>query len=201
VTRVSRTAASICTLLLFASAAWAQLPELTLFAGYQVGGVVELAEENTGMNGSMTFGVMASFDRGRGRKLDLLLSHQGTRAERQDPFEPRVSVDVSLQYFHIGGRYFWDPERRVAPYVAATGGGTYIRVGRAEGAYLSFAIGGGVDIQLTARTALRFDGRYYTSLAGSRVEIACTDSGQCSGMVDGSQFNQFVASTGVVFRF
>lgn len=174
--------------------------EMTPFAGYQVGGVVELDEENTGMNGSMAFGVMVSFDRGRGRKLDLLLSHQGTRAERQDPFEPRLSVDVSLQYFHIGGRYFWDPDRRVAPYLAATGGGAYIRVGRADGAYLSFAIGGGADIQLSSRTALRLDGRFYTSLIGSRTEIACTSSGECSGMADGSQFNQFVASTGVVFR-
>jgi hypothetical protein len=197
--RVSATAVGL--LIIFAPAVSAQLSELTPFVGYQGGGVVELDGEDTGMNSSPTFGVMVTFDRGRGRKLDLLLSHQGTRAERQDPFEPRVSVDVSLQYFHIGGRYFLDPERRVAPYVAATVGGTYIRVGRAEGAYLSFAIGGGADIQLTSRTALRFDGRFYTSLIGSRVGIACTDSGQCSGMADGSQFNQFTATTGVVFKF
>lgn len=196
----ARTTSTI-VVLLFASAASAQLSEITPFAGYQIGGVVELAEEDTDLNGSLAFGVMATFDRGRGRKLDLLLTHQGTRAERQDPFEPRLSVDVSLQYFQIGGRYFWDPDRRVAPYVAATGGGTYIRVGQADGAYLSFAIGGGADIQLNSRTALRFDGRFYTTLVGSRVEIACDSSGQCSGMAEGSQFNQFIASTGLVFRF
>jgi opacity protein-like surface antigen len=197
--RLSATAASL--LLLVASAASAQLSELTPFVGYQGGGVVELDEEDTGMNSSMAFGVMLTFDRGRGRKFDLVLSDQGTRAERQDPFEPRLSVDVSLQYFQIGGRYFWDPDRRVAPYVAATGGGMYIRVGSAEGAYLSFALGGGADIQLNSRMALRLDGRFYTALVGSRVEIACDSSGQCSGMADGSQFNQLIVSTGIVFKF
>lgn len=195
-------AACVILVFLVTTAASAQLSEVTPFAGVQTGGVVELDEENNDMNSAPAFGVMVTFDRGRGRKLDLVVSHQSTRAERQDPFEPFVSTDVSVTTFQIGGRYFWDPDRRIAPYVAATGGGTYLTVGGADGLYFSFALGGGVDVPLSARTALRFDGRFHTTLIGDRVEIACTDSGQsCSGMAQGAQFIQFTASTGLVIRF
>ncbi|HEY3052086.1 MAG TPA: hypothetical protein VGK04_01720, partial [Thermoanaerobaculia bacterium] len=48
------------------SAAFAQFSELTPLVGYQQGG---------GYDSGM-FGLMGSFDRARGRKLDLIVSHQ-----------------------------------------------------------------------------------------------------------------------------
>jgi hypothetical protein len=193
---------SLLFLILLPAVAEAQIAEITPFVGYQAGGAIELDEEDNPIDGSLVFGAVGSFDRGRGRMLDLLVSHQTTGASRQDPFEPLVSADVSVTYFHIGGRYYWDPERRYAPYVAATGGGTYMTVDNADGLFLSFSLGGGIDVPLSRRVALRFDGRFYTTLIGNSVELSCTDSGQfCSGITQGQNFNQFTASTGLVIRF
>src|SRR5438128_8753514 len=79
------------------SAAFAQFSELTPLVGYQQGG---------GYDSGM-FGLMGSFDRGRGRKLDLIVSHQ-----------------KKVDYFQIGGRYLFHPEQRVDPYIGVTAVGT-----------------------------------------------------------------------------
>src|SRR6185369_5509648 len=72
--------------LLIASSAVAQVSEVTPFVGYQGGGSITLNGLDTRLDQQPEFGVFVTFDRGRGRKLDLLVSHQATRAERHDPF-------------------------------------------------------------------------------------------------------------------
>src|SRR5688500_8748364 len=105
-------------LILLASPALAQTYEVTPFLGWQEGGAVTLGDEDTSLDGAPVFGITLTLDRGAGRKADLVLSTQSTRAERQDPFEPLISADVSISHAHIGGRFHWRPEDRVDPYVA-----------------------------------------------------------------------------------
>jgi hypothetical protein len=171
--------------------------EIAPFAGVQAWGALSVDGEETALDPAPTFGVMVSFDRGPGRRLDVLLSHQNTSAERQDPFEPVVSADVGITYAQLGGRYF--VSRRA--YIAATVGGTVISVGGNSALGFSFSAGGGVEIPIRPALALRLDGRLYNSLVNASAEIACDSSGVCTSFTDGGSMSQFAGTAALVFRF
>ncbi len=186
---------------LCAPTALAQTYEVTPFLGWQEGGAVTLGDEDTGLDGAPVVGVMLTLDRGAGRKADLVLATQSTRAERREPFEPLISAGVNISHAHIGGRYHWRPEDRVDPYLAVTAGATRLELRDRSGIALSFAAGGGADIHLTPAVAIRLDGRFYTTLGADRLEIACGGTIDCVGFASGSALTQFTASTGIAFRF
>jgi hypothetical protein len=171
---VIRALLSLAVCSLASSAAFAQFSELTPLVGYQQGSSVNAA----------TFGLMASFDRGRSRKLDLLASHQSSR-------------DDSVDYFQIGGRYLFHPEQRVDPYIGATAGGAYI----SDRIFFSLSLGGGADVTLTRKSAIRFDARFHSTLSSAGIALQCDSSGTCAGNASGSSFNQFTLATGIVFHF
>jgi opacity protein-like surface antigen len=182
-------------------AAEAATGEVTPFLGLQQGGALLVGNEEGDLEADPAFGVMFTLDRGRGRKLDIVLSHQDTTADADDFFEP-VSVDVAIDYLQIGGRYMFRPDERVNPYVAITVGGTHIRFDGGDSALrLSGAAGAGVDLGLTDRLALRLDGRFYTTLLDSDGELSCDSSGECVGFSESSALRQFTAAAGLVIRF
>ena len=174
--------------------------------GLQTGGSVAVGinQLNTPLKDSAGFGAMLSFDRGTGRKLDVLVFGQNTRAERHDPFEQPIGADISVVYAQIGGRYVFHPAAHWRPYVAATIGGTRISAG--SGGWVidpSGGIGGGGDLDIARNVALRFDGRYLVTLVSASTDIGCNNNigGNCATTTNGSQFAQFIASAGVVLRF
>src|SRR5687768_9152979 len=137
-------------ILFFTASALAQTREITPFIGFQGGGELVIDNDEQSLESAPAFGVMLSFDRGRGRMLDFVVAHQDTEVE---------SADVTIDVFQIGGRYLLRREQRAMPYIAATVGATRVASGDASAVQLSFAGGVGADIRLTPRTALRFDGR------------------------------------------
>ncbi|MGZ7039111.1 MAG: outer membrane beta-barrel protein, partial [Thermoanaerobaculia bacterium] len=190
--------------MLMACSALAQVPEVTPFVGYQGGGTITLNGLDTRLEQRPAYGVFVTFDRGPGRKLDLLVSHQQTRAARNDPFVEPLSSDVTVDYFQIGGRYMFTPEERTDPYIAMTVGGTRVGTDSGSGVFFSFAFGAGADVRLTRRTALRLDGRFHTTLIGSNAQLSCSGSGgsgTCAGFESGSSFTQLTASAGLVIHF
>jgi hypothetical protein len=189
-------------LLMLASApAFAQTREIAPLIGVQGGGTVEVNQLNTSLDPSAAFGVMLSFDRGRGRKLDLVAIGQHTKAERNDPFEPPASAGVSVEHFHIGGRYIFDPDARTQPYVAATIGLTRIAINELYSLYPSIAFGGGADFRITRTLLFRLDGRGYTTLTQTSANVSCDNSGTCAGTASGRTFTQVSLTTGLVVRF
>ena len=179
----------------------AQAADVTPLVGWQNGGTIEVNHLNTPLNDSVTFGVSVSIDRGRARKLDVLFIHQQTRADRHDPFSAPTSVDVSVDYIQVGGRYILHPDQRAKPYIAATIGGTRLSVNRAWAVNPSGALGAGVDVRINPTVAVRFDGRFHVTLSNTSAEIGCDSSGTCSGTGTGRSFTQFTAAAGLVFRF
>ena len=166
-----------------------------------MGGVVALEDEDTSLDPALTGGVFVSFDQGARRKLDIVYARQATTAERIEPFEPPIRGDVSIDYLHIGGRYQLLPRGRFDPYVAGTLGGTRVTIRGADGLGFSFSFGAGADLRLTSSVAVRFDGRFFTTAGTGSAELACGDSGECSGFSSGSIFTQVMVSTGLAFRF
>lgn len=182
----------------------AALVTITPLVGWEAGGSVDVNQVNTSVKPAAAYGVMVSFNRGRGRELDLVAIDQESRAERHDPFTEPASVDVNVLSLQIGGRYVIDPDARTKPYVAATVGVTQIRAGDALTVAPSGALGGGADIQLRPNLALRLDGRVHVTLTNANTTIVCSGGGiggTCSGSSTGSNFTQFVASAGLAFRF
>lgn len=178
--------------LLFATSALAQSHEITPFVGFQAGGKLEIDSEEQSLASAPALGLTLSFDRGRGRMLDFVISHQETSVP---------TADVSLTTFHVGGRYFLRRDQRAMPYIAATVGGTRLGSGDAETIQFSFAGGLGADIRLTPRTALRFDGRLYTTLFTDRARFDCIDDGVCVTGIGGDLLQQFIGSAGLAIRF
>ena len=179
-------------LLLVATSALAQSRAITPFLGVQGGGELEIDNEKYTVDTAPAFGVMLSFDRGRGRILDFLYSHQDSEAGPSD-----VTVDVA----QVGGRYLLRTDRRANPYIAATVGATHIGTGVADALRVSFAGGAGVEIRVTPGLAITVDGRLYTTLFGDRAHFECDNTIVCSTNVSGRMFQQFVGSAGLTIRF
>jgi len=155
----------------------------------------------TSVKPAAAYGVTLSFNRGRGRELDLVAIDQETTASRQDPFGLPLSAKVNVLYLQIGGRYILDPDARMRPYVAGTIGGTRLSVDSLATFAPSLALGGGAEVQLSRAIALRVDGRVHVTLANGSTNVQCDSSGTCAGTTSGSGFTQFVASAGLAFRF
>lgn len=189
-----------------ASTAFAQTytGEVTPFVGYQTGGAVIIDGRSSDLEDGAAFGVMLTFDRGPGRKLDIVYAHQTTNAVRNDPFGPgpaTLKYDTFVDYAQIGGRYVFTPEQRLAPYVALTAGGTRLAVNEKSAILFSYAFGGGADVRLSERTSIRFDGRFTNTLSADRSTYECQSGGSCNGFSTGSMLTQFTASTGIVIRY
>ena len=179
----------------------AQTTEIAPLIGWQAGGSVEVNHLGTNIEGSPVVGLMAGFDRGRGRKLDIVFTHQQSRAQRHDPFEEPARADVSVTYLHIGGRYLFHPDDRIRPYIGATGGVTRFGIEGAHNMNLSFALGGGADIGITRSIALRLDGRFYVTWVNASLQVECDSTGACGGTGSGGSLDQLSATAGLVFRF
>ena len=191
-------------LLALPAAAQMYTGEVTPFIGYQTGGSLILAGREAPLDSAPVVGVTLTFDRGPGRKLDILFAHQTTDAVRTDPYGPppaRSAYRTYIDYLQLGGRYIYWSDPRVDAYVAMTAGGTWVGLGGEGAVGFSFAYGGGADVRLTHRTSIRFDGRFTstTSLTGGAYH--CDSSGTCSGFTTGNVVTQFTASTGLVLRF
>jgi hypothetical protein len=179
----------------------AQTRELAPFVGWQEGGALSVARRETAFNGAPVFGVVLSFDRGPDRRLDVLLAHEGTKAEREDPFEPRVSESVTIDYLHLGGRYFIRRKGLLQPYIGATIGATRIAAGDANAIRPSFSGALGAEIPISGWVALRLDGRVFTTLVEANARFACDSTGLCTTFTNGNAIYQWNATAGMVFRF
>ena len=82
----------LALILLFALSTLAQTREITPFAGVQGSGKLDLDSEEQSVATAPAFGVMVSFDRGRGRMLDVVASHQETSVR---------TADVSVSTLHL----------------------------------------------------------------------------------------------------
>lgn len=180
----------------------AQTGEVTPFISWQEGGEIIIDNEPGDVEGAVAGGVFLSFDRGRGRVLDIVLSHQSSDATADGVFGPQTT-DVSVDYAHVGGRYLFSPTERFSPYIGLTAGVTHFDAG---GSLLrpSGAAAVGADLWLTSRIALRIDGRVWVTLVDSSGELSCGGdggSGTCTAFTDSAAFSQMSLSAGVVIHY
>jgi hypothetical protein len=187
--------------LLATATAAAQTREITPLIGWQEGGIVEVAGDRVRLDGNVAFGLMLSFDRGPQRRLDLVVTRQESSGHHDTAFGPRT-IDVEIHTMQIGGRYLFEPAKRLSPYLGLTAGGTLFTFDGTDPALRFSAAGAlGADYWLTRTLAARFDARRTVTLSGSSAVLSCTSDGICTALVAGTTFNQWNVSAGLVIAF
>ena len=195
---------AVLVFLLFPALAFGGSGEVTPFLAWHGGGELETSLGNRpDLEGRDAWGLTVTFDRGPGKKLDVLFSRQEAALLVEDLFRPpdNIRVSVDIEYLQVGGRYLFEPEARVRPYIGGTIGVT--RFSAEEGGSdvrFSGAFGGGVDVGISDRVAFRLDGRWYVTLVDANAELTCA-GGDCVGFAGGSGFGQLALSGGLVFSF
>jgi hypothetical protein len=175
--------------------------ELTAFAGARLGGVFE--DGATGaprdLDASASFGLVGGFPLGGERTLEFVWSHQEGRVAAA--VEGGGPVELDLDLLTVGGTYGWvRPHTR--PFVSSTAGVMLLSpetAGLDREALLALTIGGGVEVPLSARVALRFEGRGVLTLALGSVAGICGGGG-CALGFSGAGVAQLEVLAGVRFR-
>ena len=207
---------SIVTVMLMAgmvivSSAQAAGFELTPFIGYTGGG--DFTNVATGQSLSLdetsSYGILLGFKQAPDPKqpgtawLELYLSRQQTKLRANQPLLfSSPTLDVDVEYYHIGGTY-GQAEGKVQPFVAGTFGATRMvpqQYGLSSETKFSLTLGGGVKLYLTERVGLRLEGRWLGTVVNANGGMFCSN-GACLVTVQGDLFSQYVANAGVILAF
>ncbi len=182
--------------------------EFTAFGGYRFGGTFDVRDSDSeyAWQDSSSYGLIWNHDYRDNTEWEVFFSRQESEAEFSDVTIVDPAVDVETTIVQLGGTYLWDGET-VLPYLAATIGGTHIRVKsvRTESdTFLSGSIGVGIKMAPTSRIGLRLEARGHWALTSNGTKLFCStgpDLSVCAIEVDGSLFSQVELFTGVVVRF
>lgn len=180
--------------------------ELTPFAGYRIGGDFELSEtgETVRLADAASYGLMFNVRQAYNTQWEILYSRQQTETQPSSVLSSPLELDIHV--LQGGGTYQGDLGR-IRPYMAATIGGTHIKARNSNGqsdTFLSFSLGGGLQIRPTDRLGLRLEARGYGTLTSSNTDIFCQtgpDLNVCAIRIEGKVLWQFEALAGIVFRF
>jgi hypothetical protein len=187
-----------------------QAAELTRFqvvpqAGFRLGGKFVDAETDAGLDlaDAGSFGVGLEWRVGNeNRWWQLWYSRQGSEVKTQDG-----SVDVDVEYLHVGGTAPIDDEGKVHSYVAAGIGATRLLptgAGLDDATKFSGSLGIGFSMPLSPRVAFRVEARGYLTLVDSDTSIFCRSDfgeGACRIVTSGSSLFQVEITAGIAFGF
>jgi opacity protein-like surface antigen len=190
----------------------ADLPtfEITPFAGYRFGGGFDI-ENDAGDESSVDLESGASWGVGLGLyahdlgTYDFVYSTQESSFDSNDP--TLRGIDVTVQYFHLGGTAFFPQDRKYLPYLSLGLGAT--RLEPDQGGYdsetkFSGSIGGGVRFPFNESVALQLGVRGYLTFLESDTDLFCVSGSEGAGCLvksSGSTFFQTEAQLGLTVRF
>jgi opacity protein-like surface antigen len=177
---------------------------ITPWAGFVSGGSFQNSANNDVLyvNDSAGFGFILDLLDTPRAYYELLYSFQRTDLGGIDTPGWPSHLDLDIHYLQIGGMYEF-PRERTRPFIAGGIGLTAIVPdGRDSSTNLSFSLGGGVQIPLSARFALRIEGRGMLTVISDNTEIFCASSGAgggCAVGVEGDSLAQFEVLAGLSF--
>jgi opacity protein-like surface antigen len=182
--------------------------ELTPFAGYRFGGEFDVADSDTtlNLNDSPSFGLLFNIRQHANTQWEILYSQQKTDTTATGSAANGAAVDVDIHILQGGGTYQGDGDTFM-PYLAATIGGTHIKVhsGSSQSdTFWSGSIGLGLQIRPTERIGLRLEARGYGTLTSSSTDLFCQtgpEQNVCAIRIDGTVLWQLETFAGIVVRF
>jgi hypothetical protein len=197
-------------LLFAASAATAEpLPafQVGLNGGYRMGGSFE--DQDSGANrdldesGSFAIALELRYGKGDDRFYQLWYSHQTTDVDDGTG----GTVDVDVEYLHIGGTLPFGGWERAQPYFAMGAGVTRFSASGPDAddrTKFSGSAALGLEVPLGRNAALRFEGRGYITFTDTDTSFFCaSDNGEgvCRIVASGSTVFQGEMLAGILVRF
>jgi opacity protein-like surface antigen len=206
---MNRSFVAVAALLLAASVAHAE--ELTQFqvglnGGYRMGGSFEdqdtAASRDLDESGSYAVSLELRYGKGDDRFYQLWYSHQST--DMDDGVE---SVNVDVEYLHIGGTLPFGGWDHAQPYFAMGAGITRFSASGPDAddrTKFSGSMAFGLEVPLAKNAALRFEGRGYITFTDTDSSFFCkvdNGDGVCRVVASGSTVFQGEALAGILIRF
>lgn len=154
-------------------------------------------------------GLLAAFRVSRHWQIELMYSQQETEFEfRRFGFhgtDMRQSIDVDVEYFHVGFAYTWTLGQ-IEPFVDITFGTTQISpdaAGADDSDEFSIGFGGGVKVFVAEHLGFRFQGRLLSTDVGRDDFFCDPDFGfdDCYYYDEDSYFVQPEVSVGLILAF
>jgi hypothetical protein len=182
--------------------------EFTPFVGYRVGGGFDVEDDDgndrgVDLDNGGGWGVDLGIYRDPNSFYELLYSTQEASVDSSDP-ELR-GVDVTTQYYHVGGTLLFADERWAVPWLSLTIGATEFSAdGFDSETKFSASLGGGLRLPFSDNFAATLGLRGYLTFVDSDTDLLCYSgptSGGCLLKSEGSSFIQGEASLGLTLRF
>jgi len=176
--------------------------EVAPFYGYRFGGDFDDLDEDEStdvdLDNSPAWGVLLELPSGHHTQWQILYSRQDTELDLGSSILAPGAIDLTIEYFHIGGTYVMEGKRD-RPYVGVSFGGTRFTP---EGNYddeveFSVAFLAGVKFQLTDHLGLRLDGRALGNVTQGESQFFC--DGGCVARFTGDGFWQAEFTLGLNF--
>ncbi len=198
---------------------WEKRFEIEPFAGYR--GLGQLEQSKTGISfdidGDLAYGLMLrytlpDYDPDHVSQVELMWSRQDTSVDIGELHGPSGSLDLSIDYLQIGGRYIWnrlhgdmsaDPyeDSRLQPYVSGGLGLIYVDPdGGDSDARFSINVGCGAKYHFTKTIALDASIRGYFSFVNGDSTFLFAPPIYAIGY-DGSILSQIEGDLGLVIAF
>jgi len=179
--------------------------EVTPYAGYRFGGsfAVRDSEDSWEVDDSSSRGIVLNLRESTNTQWELIYAQQLSTATLDSALSFPSRIDLDVHIFQIGGTYQWDGDK-VRPYLAATLGGTRLRVPGDSDTFFSGSIGIGLQVLPASRIGLRLEVRAIGTLTDSDTDLFCAtgpDQNVCAIRVDGEMLGQVETWAGVALRF
>ncbi|MGH8285200.1 MAG: outer membrane protein [Steroidobacteraceae bacterium] len=180
--------------------------EITPFISYRTGGDFEVSStgEEVDLEDSRTFALALNLRIDEGSQYELFYSKQNTELERGSSLG---SVDVEVEYLHVGGTLTVDDTQRFKPYIVGTLGATRFSPDPPQArdeTRFSVSVGGGLRVPFSERFSLRLEARGYLTFVDTDSSFFCETGsfgGVCEVRASGNTFIQYEALAGAAFAF
>lgn len=182
--------------------------EITPYAAYRMGGSFD-EQDGAGrveLNDSSAAGILFNIAAHPNGQYEILYARQGTDADTSGFFADDPTIDLDVEYLHLGGTYLFDGEQ-ARPFIAMTAGVTRFDPelpDTGSESFFSASLGGGIQIRARERLGIRLEARVFTTLVDDDSDIFCSSingSGGCLIRVDARALTQWEVKAGLVFRF
>jgi opacity protein-like surface antigen len=183
--------------------------EVTPFGGYRFGGDFDYVDPETeelksaDLESGGSWGIDLGLYRDQTSFYELLYSTQEISFDSGDA--ELDGVDVSTEYYHVGGTAFFPAEQWLVPYLSFTVGATeFSAEGFDSDTKFSMSLGGGLRLPFTDNFGATVGVRGYLTFVDSDSDFFCAGGGgeaACLVRSSGSTFFQGEATLGLTLRF
>ena len=183
--------------------------EITPFGGYRFGGDFDYVDPDTeelkssDLKSGGSWGIDLGLYRDQTSFYELLYSTQEVNFDADDA--ALGEVDVTTQYYHVGGTAFFPAEQWLVPFLSFTLGATEFSAdGFDSETKFSMSLGGGLRLPFTDNFGATLGLRGYLTFVDSDTDFFCYSGGEngaCLVRSSGSTFFQGEATLGLTLRF